>query len=104
MLFSDYIKINELKELKSLDLIKIISNSNYYKDLKQKIQNRGIIKEKYKDFLAGIKEGLNPIEKLRNCIAHNRSFTETIVNNYLEAKENLEHDISEFWDEAKNEN
>jgi len=103
LLFSDYIKINELKELKSLDLIEIITNSNDYDDLKQKIQNRGIVKEKYQDFLAGIKQNIDSIEKIRNCIAHNRSFTETVVNNYVEAKKNLEHDISDFWDEAKEE-
>ncbi len=104
LLFSDYKKISELKELKSLDLIEIITNSNDYDDLKQKIQNRGIVKEKYQDFLAGIKQNIDSIEKMRNCIAHNRSFTETVINNYVEAKENLEHDINEFWDEEKNKN
>ncbi len=104
LLFSDYLKISELKELKSLDLIEIITNSNDYDDLKQKIQNRGIVKEKYQDFLAGIKQNIDSIEKMRNCIAHNRSFTETVINNYVEAKENLEHDINEFWDEEKNNN
>lgn len=100
--FSHYIRLNNLKELKKQDsLIEMIKNSNTYKDLKHKLQNRGIVKKNYQDFLAGIKENMDPIEVLRNCIAHNRSFTETIVNNYLEAKENLEHDISDFWDEVK---
>jgi hypothetical protein len=99
--FSDYIRLNNLKEFKKSDLIEMIINSNKYDDLKQKLQNRGIVKEKYQDFLAGIKQNLDPIEKMRNCIAHNRSSTETVVNNYIKAKENLEQDISEFWDEVK---
>ncbi len=104
LLFSDYIRINNLKELKKSDLIEMIINSNEFDDLKQKIQNRGIVKEKYQDFLAGIKENLDPIENLRNCIAHNRSFTDKIINNYVKVKKILEDKIGDFWDEAKNEN
>jgi hypothetical protein len=104
LLFSDYIKISELKELKSLDLIEIITNSNDYDDLKQKIQNRGIVKKEYQDFLAGIKENLDPIENLRNCIAHNRSFTDKIINNYVKVKKILGDKIDNFWNEVKNEN
>ena len=104
LLFSDYVRINNLKELKKSDLIEMIVNSNKFDDLKQKIQNRGIVKEKYQDFLAGIKENLAPIENLRNCIAHNRSFTDKIINNYVKVKKILEDKIDDFWDEVKNEN
>jgi len=103
LLFSDYIKLNDLKELKQPDLIEMIINSNEYADLKQKIQNRGIIKNKYQDFLAGIKQNLEPIENLRNGIAHNRSFTDTIIENYAGAKKNLEGTIDKFWDGIQNE-
>ena len=104
LLFSDYIRLNNLKELNKSDLIEMIINSNKYDDLKQKIQNRGIVKEKYQDFLAGIKENIDPIENLRNCIAHNRSFTDKIINNYVKVKKILEDKIDNFWDEVKNEN
>lgn len=104
LLFSDYIRINNLKELKKSDLTEMIINSNEYDDLKQKIQNRGIIKEKYKDFLARIKQNIEPVENLRNCIAHNRSFTDKVIIDYVKVKRNLERAIDEFWDEVKNEN
>lgn len=104
LLFSDYIRLNNLKELKKSDLIEMIINSNKFDDLKQKIQNRGIVKEKYQDFLAGIKENLDPIENLRNCIAHNRSFTDKMINNYVKVKKIIEGKIDDFWDEVKNEN
>jgi len=102
LLFSDYIRINNLKELKRSNLIEMIVNSNKFDDLKQKIQNRGIVKEKYQDFLAGIKENLDPIENLRNCIAHNRSFTDKIINNYVKVKKILEDKIDDFWDGIQN--
>ena len=104
LLFSDYRRINNLKELKKSDIIEMIMSSNKFDDLKQKIQSRGIVKEKYQDFLAGIKENLDPIENLRNCIAHNRSFTDKVIINYVKIKRNLERAIDEFWDEVKNEN
>ena len=104
LLFSDYIKLDDLKELKQPDVMELIINSNEYDDLKQKIQNRGIIKKEYQDFLAGIKQNLEAIENLRNCIAHNRSLTNSLIENYPEAKENLEVTIDEFWDRIQDEN
>jgi hypothetical protein len=98
LLFSDYIRLNNSKELKQPDLMEMMINSNDYDDLKQKIQSRGIIKREYQDFLAGIKQNLEPIENLRNCTAHNRSFTVPIIENYVDAKKKLEGRIDEFWD------
>lgn len=101
MNFSGYIKLNELRHLKDSDLIEMISDSKNYKDLKQKIQNKGISKEKYKDFLTEIKQDLDPIEKVRNCIAHNRSIPSDYCDNYEKAKEKLEDSIHSFWDKIK---
>ena len=86
ILFGDYLKIYELKEPKQHDLMKMIIDSNDYDELKQKIQNRGIIKKEYQDFLASIKQNIEPVEKFRNCIAHNRSYTSTMIDNYNKAK------------------
>ena len=103
LLFSDYIKLNSVIKLDKLDLMKIIIDSNEYADLKQKIQSRGIIKEEYNDFLAGIKQYLEPIENIRNCIAHHRSFSSRMVMNYDRGYNNLDRKINEFWDELQDE-
>ena len=102
LLFSDYIKLNELKELRQPDLIDRIVNSNDYDELRKNIQYRGIIKEKYQDFLAKIKQNLEPIENLRNCIAHNRSIPKSdnykAITDYGKAKELLDKSIESFWE------
>ena len=102
MLFSDYIKLNDLKELKQPDLIDMIVNSNDYDELRKNIQYRGIIKEKYQDFLAKTKQNLEPIENLRNCIAHNRSIPKSdnykAITDYGRAKELLDESIESFWE------
>jgi hypothetical protein len=104
--FSGYIKINELKNLKDPDLIEMIKASNFYDEMKQKLLNRGIREEKYQDFLAGIKQDLDPIEKVRNCIAHNRSIPKSdnnkMIVDYENAKDRLKQSIYDFWVNIKN--
>lgn len=103
LLFSDYVRINDLKKIDQNDLMEMIKISNGFDELKQSIQNRGIIKEKYKELIASIKENLKPIEDMRNCIAHNRSFTDITLENYQLAKEKLDSVINQFWEELENE-
>lgn len=102
LLFSDYLKLDRLKEIKPSELILEIVDSENYDSLKQKFTNRGIAKEEYREFMAEVKQNLEPIENLRNCIAHNRSITDTIRENYLHAKEGLEESIYNFWNSIQN--
>ena len=103
LLFSDYIRLNELKKINQNDLMDFIKSSNDYDELKRNIQDRGITKEKYQDLIAAIKQNLDPIENMRNCIAHNRSFTDNVLENYQQAKANLDSIINQFWEELENE-
>jgi len=103
LLFSDYMHLSEPKKISQNDLMELIINSNDYDELKRNIQNRGITKEKYQDMIASIKQNLKPIEDMRNCIAHNRSFTDTVLQNYQQAKANLYNIINQFWEELENE-
>jgi len=106
LLFSDYTKLDNQKDLEQHDLIDMISDSDSYEDLKQKIQNRGICKKKYQDFLAEIQRNLDPIEKVRNCIAHNRSIERSNDNRMIVDYENsidrLKKSIDDFWVNIKN--
>lgn len=103
LLFSDYINLNKLKSISQDELMELIINSNDYNDLKRSIQYRGITKEKHQDLIASIKQNLEPIEKMRNCIAHNRSFTSNVEIDYQRAKVNLDKIINQFWEELENE-
>lgn len=101
LLFSGYIKLNDLKELEQPDLLDRIVDSKAYDELRKNIQHRGILKEKYRIFLASIKDDLEPIENLRNSIAHNRSIPKTeqdkAITDYNRAKELLDKSIESFW-------
>jgi hypothetical protein len=101
LLFSDYIKLDELKEIRQPELTKAILDSEDFDAFKKRIISRGIVKEKYREFLAKIKENLTSIEDLRNCIAHNRSVSDKVGENYQLAKDGLERSIEAFWDDIQ---
>ncbi|MCK4321295.1 hypothetical protein KAX08_02115 [candidate division WOR-3 bacterium] len=103
LLFSDYIKLDNLIEMKQSELIDTILDSDFYDDLRTKILNRGIVDEKYREFLAEIKENIDPIGELRNCIAHNRSMSDNVIINYERAKDELKNSIFNFWERIQNE-
>ncbi len=103
LLFKDYIHIGDVKKIGPGDLIDMIANSNDYEELKQNIQNRGIVKEEYQDLIASIKENIEPIEILRNCIAHNRAYSDNNITNYEWAKEGLKEAIDSFWRKMESE-
>ena len=97
LLFSDYKSLDRIKDLKVDELTRLINSVDSFDDLQMAIANRGIIKEEYKAFLSSIKEDLDYIECLRNCIAHHRSITNSVMENYDAASEKLIKKIDSFW-------
>ena len=99
LVFSQYIHINNSKK-SDLDRDKIeeyIEQAEDLEDLSQLITpKQPITKTGYVDFLESLKKRVDPIEKLRNCVAHNRSIPEDIIKNYKEAKGPLLEKINEF--------
>lgn len=55
-----------------------------------------IIEKEYIDFLASLRGQVKWIEKLRNCVAHNRSIPEDIITNYKTEKVTLLEGINAF--------
>lgn len=85
LLFTDYIKFesrDSLKKIKTEDLLSRIEAYSTYEELKDSIKNTGIIKQDYVNFLSEIKEHLQNIETVRNCIAHNRALSDKEQQNF----------------------
>ena len=59
-----------------------------------------ITKDQYIYFLDSLSDLVEPIEKLRNCVAHNRSIPKIIIKNYKEAKEPLLDKINKFLEKT----
>lgn len=105
LLFSDYIKLDSVKEIKINDLSSILQECNSFEEFKDFMTSRGITEPKHIEFIKNIKEYVNSIEVFRNCIAHNRSYlihNNKIFDSYDYAKTELIRAIDEFWQIIRN--
>ena len=99
ILFSDYVKLTKPKTLKQDDLFLIAEISNNFDEFRDKILKRGVTKEKYVDFINSIKENMNNLEKVRNCVAHSRTPSDDELYNYNLSKEDILQKIDAFVEE-----
>ena len=99
LVFSDYININVRKQLNLNRIVEYMGQAEDFEGLKQMITTNPITKERYVDFLESLKQRVDPIEKLRNCVAHNRSISRIIIDDYEMAKDLLLEEIKEFLEE-----
>ena len=102
LVFSDYININVRKQLNLDRIVGYMGQAEDFEGLKQMITTDPITKERYVDFLESLKQRVDPIEKLRNCVAHNRSISQKIIDDYEMAKDLLLEEIKEFLEEQEN--
>jgi len=106
-----FLNFNQYGELKIPDIVKVSTLNKLFgentsgSNLKSRILNLGIFKhnDKYKALLGSIKECMQPIEEVRNCIAHNRPLTFDAETNYYDARIKLEKLINNFWNDIQNE-
>jgi len=96
LVFPDYQNFSKTKQMKIDDIISILAGSQDFKELQNRINKRGITKEDYVDFLKAIREDLDSIENIRNCVAHNRTPSTEEKENYEKAKEKIRSKINVF--------
>lgn len=110
LLFSDYSKLNKnnLKKIDDTDIIKYMSEASDFDEFKTYLTSRGIVFERFRDFLAEIQVNVKIIENFRNCIAHNRSYfnpensndttkKQLLLINYEKNRKQLLKAIDDFW-------
>jgi len=102
ILFSDYARLTEVRDLKHDDLYFITEVSSNFEEFKENILNRGIKEESYLAFLNNIKPVLSEkIENIRNCIAHNRMLDTNDLENYEKYFEEINKQIDNFLNNLK---
>lgn len=96
--FSQYRNLNDKKSFgkNAEQLIKIIGQATDFRALQELLTQTPIKKEEYKDFITRLTAILDPIEDVRNCVAHNRTVSQREKDNYVQAKEKLMELINEF--------
>jgi hypothetical protein len=95
--FSQYKNLNEKKPIGGVpQIIQLLRTTSNFQEFQEYFTYPPVRKEEYADFILSLKANLDPIEKVRNCVMHNRSISEDDKGNYDQAKEKLMKLADEF--------
>ena len=95
--FGQYISLNHKSEVRQIPaLTELIRNQLSYDSLKAEIERLPIQNEDDSEFITSLRSRMDPIEKMRNCVAHNRRPSENVINNYLTAYPLLDDALDDF--------
>jgi hypothetical protein len=85
--FGQYVGLNHRTEVKQISaLLEVVRDSYTYEVFRTEINRLPIEHEDDAALLAGLKERMDAIESMRNCVAHNRRPSKKIVENYENAR------------------
>ncbi len=94
--FGQYINLNQRPQFSPADIFKLIRDAEQYFDLREEILRVPVKHQEDANFIIGLKEVLSPIERMRNCVAHNRRPTSRIAANYPNARLMLEERLDSY--------
>ena len=92
--FGQYVGLNQRPAIK--DLVALIRNKVTYDDFRSELLRQPVEHEDDAGFLAGLKERMDAIEKMRNAVAHNRRPSKKMTNNYLAALPLVDHALDDY--------
>ncbi len=81
--FSQYINLNKRRLPATMsDILNMIRDSEQYDVLREQMTRSPIANKRDTDLLNDLKTLMDPIERMRNCVAHNREPSTKIKENY----------------------
>ena len=94
--FSNYVELNKRPEIKMGSTIEYIRIHEEYERFRNEILRKPIEDTDDMELLLRIKERLNSIEAMRNCVAHNRHPSKKIKDNYEAASPIIHQALDEY--------
>ena len=101
--FSDYSATADGKTPDVKSLIAGLQDAQDFDEFKGKVFPALIREEKHRDFMASLKQVMDSLEKMRNCIAHNRLPSSTRLENYRKSRDDLRTIIDSFYSDERTE-
>lgn len=102
--FSQYVGLNRRPDITKVpSLVELIRVKETYEALRSELERVPVGDEDDAVFIAGLKERMEAIEAMRNCVAHNRRPSKRIVDNYVNVLPELEmslDDIISQWSQV----
>lgn len=96
LLFSDYTKINSRKVPVWNNFLALAEEFDDWRLLKAQMLRSAVSNKRHTDFIASLQQNTDPIEKVRNCVAHNRSIPQRLADNYQQSYPKLLATIDAF--------
>ncbi len=78
--FGQYVGLNQRPAIK--DLVALIRNEDTYETFRAELLRQPVEHEDDASFLAGLKDRMDSIEKMRNAVAHNRRPSRKVMEDY----------------------
>jgi hypothetical protein len=95
--FGQYVNLNRRAELKQVSaLLEVLRDSVTYDVFRSEVNRLPVEHEDDAILLAGLKERMDAIELMRNCVAHNRNPSRKIVENYENAQPLLDQLLDNY--------
>jgi len=95
--FGQYVSLNRRPEVRQVpSLISLIREKTTYDALLQELERKPVEDEDDSEFLAGLKERMNAIETMRNCVAHNRRPSRKATEDYENALPQVDSALDQF--------
>lgn len=94
--FGQYAQLNQRKKIGTPDLLNIVRDTEQYDAFRAEVLRIPITDDRDKELIGNLKEIMDPIEKMRNCVAHNRQPTKRIKENYVSAYSRLTEMLDEY--------
>jgi hypothetical protein len=94
--FGQYIGLNQKPEFKLPALLQLVHDEESYEAFRFEVVRSPIEQEDDAIFLAGLKERMDAIETMRNCVAHNRRPSKRVTENYENARPLLNRLLDDY--------
>ena len=94
--FGQYVGLNQRPEFKLPALLSAIRDADTYDAFRAELDRSPIKQEDDAVLVAGLRERMEAIESMRNCVAHNRRPTRGVIENYDTAHPELDRMLDEY--------
>jgi hypothetical protein len=94
--FGQYVSLNQRPEFKLPALLFAIRDADTYDAFRAELDRSPIKQEDDAVLVAGLRERMEAIESMRNCVAHNRRPTRGVIENYDTARPELDRMLDEY--------
>lgn len=97
ILFDKYAILNDAPDLKAAHIAAALQGGTNLDEVREALDLRPIKEERHAGFLASLQTLMDPLERVRNAVAHNRTVPETVRENFHKAADKLREEVESFW-------